>query len=143
MTRSLPLLAVAILLTLPLSGCLYISTSGSFGPRLDPAVIARIIPGKTTKLEVLQWLGPPEEFLRSEVLESLADDTTRVTGAIALGNRAQDAFTWQHDRLEGHGIVLLLYNRYEAEVESDLLLVLFDEEDRVREVSFRPAGSRR
>jgi hypothetical protein len=132
------------LLVLPflLSGCLYVQASGSFGPRLDPEVVARIVPGETTKRQVLAWLGPPEEFLRSEVVESLGDETTRVSGALALGNRAQDAFSWQRDSLVGSGNVLLLYNRFQADVESDVLVVFFDEEDRVREVSLRMASGR-
>lgn len=142
MTRRIRLRAAAIAPALLLCGCLYVSASGSFGPALDAAAISRIVPGETTKREVLAWLGPPEEFLRSEVLESLADETTRVSGAVALGNRAQDAFTWQRDTLEGGGTLLLLYNRFVARVESDVLVVFFDEEDRVREVSFRQAVAR-
>ena len=134
---------VALCLPLALSGCLYVSASGYFGPPLDPAVVARIVPGQTTKREVLAWLGPPEEFLRSEVLESLADETSRVSGAVALGNRAQDVFSWQHDTLAGRGHILGLYNRLQADVQSDLLVVFFDAQDVVREVSFRAAPSRR
>ncbi len=140
----IPLRPGLALLALPfvLSGCLMVQASGSFGPTLDPAAIARIVPGETTKREVLALLGPPEEFLRSEVVESLADETTRVSGAVALGNRAQDAFSWQRDRLVGSGNVLLLYNRFQADVESDLVVVFFDEQDRVREVSVRIGGRR-
>lgn len=124
------------------SGCLMVQASGSFGPALDPAIVARIVPGETTKREVLALLGPPEEFLRSEVVESLADETTRVSGAVALGNRAQDAFSWQRDRLIGSGNVFLVYNRFQADVESDLVVVFFDAEDRVREVSVRMGDAR-
>jgi hypothetical protein len=130
-------LGLGLLPALLLSGCLYVSASGSFGPDLDPAVVARIVPGQTTKAELLAWLGPPDEFLRSEVLGALGDDTTRVSEAVALGNRAQDAFTYQHERLSGVGNVLLLYNRIRARLESDLLVVFFDADDRVREVGFR------
>lgn len=125
-----------------LTGCLYVRASGSFGPSLDREVVARIVPGETSKGEVLAWLGPPEEFLRSEVIESLADETTRVSGAVALGNRAQDAFSWQRDSLVGNGNFLILFNRFRTDVASDLLVVFFDEQDRVREVSFREAVGR-
>jgi len=132
--------AAALALPLVMSGCLVVSASGSFGPQLDPGVVARIVPGETTKREVLAWLGPPEEYLRSEVVESLADETTRVSGALALGNRAQDAFSWQRDTLVGRGHILLVYNHFQADVKSDVLVVFFDEQDRVREVSFRAAA---
>ncbi|NNL64941.1 MAG: hypothetical protein HKP30_01735, partial [Myxococcales bacterium] len=86
---------------------------------------------------VLRLLGPPEEFLRSEVLESLADDETRIAGAVALGNRARDAFTYQYEDVDGSATLLLLYNRVRTRVESQLLVVFFDPEDRVRELSLR------
>lgn len=128
---------VVLVPVLLLSGCFHISANGTFGPYLDPAVVGRIVPGETTKAEVLAWLGPPEEFLRSEVVGSLGDDAVRLSGAIALGNRAQDAFSYQYDRLEGDGTFLLLYNRARARLESDLLVVFFDADDRVRELAFR------
>lgn len=126
-----------LLPVLLLQGCLYVSASGSFGPWLDPSVIEHIVPGQTTKAEVLARLGPPEEFLRSEVLGSLGDDVTRLSGAVALGNRAQDAFTYQQDHLGGSASFLIFYNRARAQLESDLLVIFFDGDDRVRELGFR------
>jgi hypothetical protein len=131
------LLLTCLLLGCLATGCAYVQASGTFGSRLDPARIASIEAGVTTKAQVLALLGPPEEFLRSEVLGSLADDATRVSGAIALGNRAQDAFTYQFDTVEARGTMLLFYNFVRGRVESDLLVVFFDEADRVRELGFR------
>ena len=88
-------------------------------------------------LQVLDLLGPPEEFLRSEVLGSLGDDSSRVSGAVALGNRAQDAFTYQLDTLSAWASMLLFYNHVRGQIETDLLVIFFDQEDRVREVSLR------
>jgi hypothetical protein len=129
--------AAALLPALLLSGCLYVSASGSFGSHIDPAVVSRIVPGESTKGQVLDLLGPPGEFLRSEVLGSLGDDASRVAGAVALGNRAQDAFTYQRDTLSAWASMLLFYNHVRGRIETDLLVIFFDEEDRVREVSFR------
>ncbi len=120
-----------------LTGCLSISASAAFGPHLSPAVLDLIEPGQTTRKEVLALLGPPEEFLRSEIASALDDDTVRVSGAIQLGNRALDAFTWQHDRLESRGRWWLLYMWLDTTVESDILMIVFDERDLVSEVSFR------
>ena len=128
---------VGLLPALLLSGCLYVQASGSFGSFLDPAVVSQIVPGESTKAQVLELLGPPEEFLRSEVLGSLGDDAARVSGAVALGNRAQDAFTYQRDRLSSWASMLIFYNHVRGEIETDLLVIFFDPEDRVREVSFR------
>lgn len=132
--------STALLPALLLSGCLYVSASGVLGSALDPAVVAKIVPGETSKGQVLDLLGPPEEFVRSEVLAALGDETARLSGAVALGNRAQDAFTYQRDTLTARGSVLLLYNHVRAQTESDLLVIFFDREDLVREVSFRKAS---
>lgn len=137
MRAVVPVRIAALLPVLVLQGCLYASASGSFGPWLDPAVVDRIVPGATTKADVLAWLGPPEEFMRSEVLDSLGDDVTRLSGAVSISNRAQDAFTYQQDHLDGRGTFLLFFNRVGAQFESDLLVVFFDADDRVREVGFR------
>ncbi len=132
----------AILPALLLSGCIYVQASGVFGSSLDPAVVSQIVPGESTKGQVLDLLGPPEEFVRSEVIAALGDETTRVSGAIALGNRAQDAFTYQLDTLSAHGSLLVFFNYVRAEIVTDLLVIFFDDEDRVREVSLRKVSEK-
>ena len=135
--RSALALLAALALAPAASGCLYVRASGSFGSQLDPALRAQIVAGKTTKAEVLRLLGPPEEFLRSEVLDSLADDERRISGAISVGNRAHDAFTYQHDWIDARGTWPFFYGILWTRVESDLLVIFFDEQERVREVSSR------
>jgi hypothetical protein len=127
----------ALLPALLLSGCLYVQASGSFGSYVDPTLVSQIVPGESTKGQVLELLGPPEEFVRSEVLGSLGDETARVAGAVSLGNRAQDAFTYQRDTMKARGTLLVFGNLVRGQIETDLLVIFFDEEDRVREVSFR------
>ena len=129
--------AAGLLPALLLTSCLYVSASGAFGSYLDPAAVSQIVPGESTKGQVLDLRGPPEEFLRSEVLGSLGDDAARLSGAVALGNRAQDAFTYQLDTLSAWASMLLFYTHVRGQIETDLLVIFFDEEDRVREVSFR------
>jgi hypothetical protein len=133
----------ALLPALLLSGCLYIQASGSFGSYVDPALVSQIVPGESTKGQVLDLLGPPEEFVRSEVLGSLGDETARVAGAVSLGNRAQDAFTYQRDTMKARGTLLIFGNLARGRIETDLLVIFFDEEDRVREVSFRKVSGKR
>jgi hypothetical protein len=125
---------------LTLCGCLSMSASSSFGPRISPAVVERIQPGRTTLAQVLAELGPPGEFLRPEVVSSLDDENARVSGAIRVGNRAHDVLTWQHDRFDARGRWWLLYLWADTVVDSDILMIVFDEHDRVREVSYRRAA---
>ncbi|MFO0980650.1 MAG: hypothetical protein U1E76_02705 [Planctomycetota bacterium] len=120
-----------------LTGCLYLGGSGTFGPKLDPGKVALLRPGTTTKADVLALLGPPQEFKRPEVADALVDDTVRLSGAVALGNRAHDVFTYQFDRVDLDGTWLVLFLYTATEVKSDLLVIFFDEHDVVKEVSFR------
>ncbi len=130
---------LAALAALVLSGCVSISARADFGPRISPHVLDQIVPGETTRAEVLERLGPPAEFLRAEVSDALGDDGMRVSGAVRLGNRALDVLTWQHDRFRSFGRWWIVYLRVDSVARSDLLMIVFDERDLVREVSFRAA----
>ena len=122
---------------LALPSCLYVGGSGGFGATIDPAKVAAIKPGKTTKAEVLQLLGPPSEFKRPEANEALVDDTVRLSGAVALGNRAHDVFTYQFDQIGVDGTWLVLFLYAKGKVDSDLLVIFFDAQDVVKDLSFR------
>jgi hypothetical protein len=133
-TSALFLLA---LIGLASAGCLYVGGSGAFGADIDRKKVATIKPGVTTKAEVLQLLGPPNEFKRPEANEALVDDTVRLSGAVALGNRSHDVFTYQFDKLGADGTWLLLFFYMYGKVDSDLLVIFFDAKDVVKDVSFR------
>lgn len=134
--------ATGLALWLSLPGCLYFGGSGTFGPKLDPAMVAEIHPGVTTKKDVLELLGPPQEFKRPEVSDALVDDAVRVSGAVALGNRAHDVFTYQFDRISLNGTWPVLFLYSSSSVRSDLLVIFFDGGDVVKEVSYREDTSR-
>ncbi len=135
--KSSALVPLCLLVALTCPGCLYVTAKGAFGADLDPAAIDKILPGKSTKGDVLRLLGPPEEYVRSEVLSSMLDEESRIVGAIHLGNRAHDAFTYQFDRVQASGTFLLLFGTFVGVAESDIVLVLFDDSDVVQEISVR------
>jgi hypothetical protein len=123
------------LLLLP--GCLYTGGRASIGPQFSDATVAALQPGVTTKAQVLELLGPPNEYKRPELDAVMRDDTARLAGALAVANRVQDVLTWQRDELEFDGTWLLLWNRAAVRTDSDLLVVFFDESDVVRDVALR------
>lgn len=131
--------ALCTTLLLSASGCLSIRADAELGPRISPAVLESIVPGETGRAYVLALLGPPDEYLRSEVAGALGDDELRVSGALRLGNRAIDVLTWRHDRLQVRGGWWLLFAKASTSVRSDLLMIAFDG-DVVREVGFREAA---
>lgn len=132
-------LALPLLWLLAGSGCISITADAELGPRISPAVLEQIVPGRADRAQVLERLGPPDEYLRSEVAGALGDDTVRVSGAVRLGNRAIDVLTWRHDRMRVRGRWWLFFLGLDTTVRSDLLMIVFDEDELVREVSFREA----
>ncbi len=132
-------LAPLVALLLVGGGCISITAEADLGPRISPAVVEQILPGQADRAEVLERLGPPDEYLRSEVAGALGDDEARVAGAVRLGNRAIDVLTWQRDRMRSHGRWWLFYVHVDMIVASDLLMIVFDENEMVSEVSYREA----
>jgi hypothetical protein len=133
------LIAPLVAVLLGSSGCVWMAGDAELGPRISPAVLDTIVTGRTKRAEVLARLGPPDEYLRSEVTTALGDDETRVSGAIRLGNRAIDVLTWRHDRLRFRGRWWILALTSTATLRSDVLMIVFDADDVVAEVSFREA----
>lgn len=130
----------ALLLALALlPGCLVTVGSAEVGAGWPADVEQRLVPGETTKAEVLALLGPPTEFKQQELDALLNDDRVRLSGALAVARRTHGVLTWQRDVLEARGTWLLLYNRAWVVVDSDLLVVFFDEQDLVRAVAQRRA----
>ncbi|MFQ5513367.1 MAG: hypothetical protein ACE5FG_02930 [Myxococcota bacterium] len=130
--RSLHWIAVAVL-----CGCV----NGTYieGNEIAWEQVAKIRPGQTTKAEVLKLLGAPQNLSRpsalAEFLENQGLESTRFAGY-----PFSDVFTYQRTRGELSGLLALLYNRFELHIEADLLVFLFDEEDRVQSVGIRRAG---
>jgi hypothetical protein len=133
-------LALLLLVLADATACVSMSAEADLGPRISADVLEAIVPGETGRAEVLARLGPPDEYLRSEVAGALDDDALRLTEAVQLGNRALDVLTWQHDRLRMHGRWWLFVLRARTTVRSDLLMIVFDEHEVVSEVSFREAA---
>ncbi len=132
-------LALPLLWLLAGSGCISITADAELGPRISRAVLEQIVPGRADRAQVLERLGPPDEYLRSEVAGALGDDTVRVSGAVRLGNRAIDVLTWRYDRMRVRGRWWLFFLGLDTTIRSDLLMIVFDEDELVREVSFREA----
>lgn len=141
MRKHAPRLALALLLVASVAvlapGCLVVGGSGSLGGRMPEGLERAIVPGVTTKAEVLALLGPPNEYKRPELTSALVDDDLRVSGVLATARRAQNVFTWQYDRFRGLGTLLVLINIVEAETTRDLLIVFFDDRDIVIDVALR------
>ena len=68
------------------------------------------------------------------------DTITTCSGSIQIGNRAHRVLTWQHDRLRARGRWWLVYLWTEATIDSDVLMIIFDEDDLVSSAGVRRAA---
>jgi hypothetical protein len=103
-----------VILALSLGGCF-------FGKKMDdrpwPAeAVARLQPGKTTKAEVLQLLGPPKEIIR--LLES-------------------EAYMYVHAVEKNTSTFLVLINLSRSDRQYDAVTVIINRQDVVTAVGSR------
>lgn len=71
-------------------------------------VSAGMAPGKTTRQQVLQQLGPPSQV-------------------VALGD--ETALYYLFERSAGNGLILILYNRFTVDTRYDRAIFFFDDQD--------------
>ena len=70
----------------------------------------------------------------------MLDDRVRLSRALSTANLTLNVFTYQYDSIDMAGTVLILFNYFDVETRSDQLVVFFDEQDVVIDVSLRIDG---
>ena len=98
--------------------------------------LSKLQAGVTTKQEVLDWFGAPQSFTDLDVLHRLIQDTGYVPDEL-LDAPYADVLVFQLTRADIEGLVLVLYNHFDATVTTDRLIVFFDEQDHVLSWGFR------
>ncbi len=126
------MLFVALALAIVAAGC--VTGTQREGRVIDPAKVARIKVGQTTKQEVLDLLGPPAPF--AAVLG--AEGAAAGAGATpALRARDEDVYTYEYrEENERFFSVVLLYTSVTRVRLADTLMVVFDAKDVVKYVAF-------
>jgi hypothetical protein len=127
--RFIRLLAVAVLcatLALGAQGCFRIGVT--VGAEIPPDHIARIVPGETTKDDVLNWFGAPSEATDGEIFARLFD-----VGEIAAEDLVALPFSdlLVYEITDGRARILFtfVFNWAEVKLKRDRLMVFFDEND--------------
>ncbi|MBW2244790.1 MAG: hypothetical protein JRH01_22650 [Deltaproteobacteria bacterium] len=115
----------------------------SEGMPVDPARVAEIRPGTTTKADLLAWFGPPSNFSDASLLEDLilSEETTGGPGGGAP-RRFSDILAWQAYEGRINGLVMIIFNSLKIRADSDLLVVFFDDDDVVKYFGFRQSQER-
>lgn len=126
MTRAVPTLLLVALSFTP--AC--VIGRYSEGDAIAAEQIPRIVVGQTTKREILEWFGSPQNFVESSFLEQYLADQ-ELTPEAVMGLPYADVLVYRLTKGRLRGIVLILFNHIRLDVASDSLIVFFDDQDRV------------
>jgi hypothetical protein len=106
------------------------------GNQVPTERIAEIQPGRTTKAEVLDWFGAPEDYTDPSGLRRVLDGGAMLPeDVLALPYADVLVFETTHGRVKG--LLLILFNWLDIHVTSDRLVVFFDDQDRVLYYGYR------
>ena len=100
------------------------------GNEVPPDRVAQIQPGVTTKPEILDWFGAPEDYTDPSGLRRIFAEGVAVPEDV-LQLPYADILVFELTRGEMRGLLLLVFNWFEVRVANDRLVVFFDEQDRV------------
>jgi hypothetical protein len=106
------------------------------GTAIDWSRIEAIQPGVTTRREILEWFGAPENFTNASALSEFLREqglSPETTASYPYSDIL--AYQFHHGRMRA--LFLLLYNRVNVTIESDLLVVFLDSEGVVQHVGYR------
>jgi hypothetical protein len=116
------------------SGCFSIEVTA--GNQVPTERVPQIQLGKTTKAEILDWFGAPEDYTDPSGLRRVLDDGVVLPeDVLALPYADVLVFETTHGRAKG--VLLLFFNWFDVHVASDRLVVFFDDQDRVLYYGFR------
>jgi hypothetical protein len=128
-------LGLALLLSLMCaSGCFI----GRYEEGLPVAAdkIPQIVPGETTKAEILDWFGAPSGLADAHLLESFLVDRELMPGPV-VDLPFADVLVYRLTQGRLTAMLFVLYNTIDFHVASDTLIVFFDANDRVSYFGYR------
>jgi hypothetical protein len=116
------------------SGCFTIEVTA--GNQVPTERVPEIQLGTTTKAEILDWFGAPEDYTDPSGLRRVLDDGVVLPeDVLALPYADVLVFETTHGRVKG--LLLFFFNWFDIHVASDRLVVFFDDHDRVLYYGFR------
>ena len=98
--------------------------------------VAQIVPGVTTKTDILAWFGPPQGMADAQLLESFLVDRELMPGPV-VDLPFADVLVYRLTQGELRGMILVLYNQFDIDIACDTLVVFFDGQDRVSQFGYR------
>ena len=105
------------------------------GSRIPEDRIKDIQPGVTTRQEILDWFGPPQNYLSPTLLNQILREYEMTQEPLSNYPFA-NILSYEFSRGNFKLLLLILFNYVEAEVKSDHLVIFFDENERVKYYGF-------
>ena len=99
---------IACLFTACLAGCAQYENKRGVEVTWQDNVTQHLVPGETSRKEVLKLLGPPSQVI------SLEEETV---------------LYYLFERSKGNGVILIVYNRMEINTHYDRAILFFDAND--------------
>jgi hypothetical protein len=126
----------SILATLILSlwGCLLGNLKD--GPYISEEMVSRIKPGETTKKEIIDWFGPPQNYISPGVYNQILRDLD-ISKEPPIYYSFANILSYQFTQGKVRGLFLILFNYTEADLRTDHLVVFLDDNDRVEHYGFK------
>ena len=126
----------ALLLTviLFLGGCLLGNVKE--GLNISEDLISGIKPGETTKKEIIEWFGPPQNYISPGVFNQVLREFD-VSKEPPLYYSFANILSYQHTKGNMRGLFLILFNYVEADIKTDHLVIFIDDNDRVKYYGFK------
>ncbi len=106
------------------------------GPQILAEKLKKIKPGITTKEEIIEWFGPPQNYISPTVFNQILRELN-VTREPLMSYPFANILTYQYNQGNIRALVLVLFNYIEARVKSDFLVIFLDENERVKYYGFR------
>jgi hypothetical protein len=123
-SAALTLSALLVLAT----GCFRIGVS--VGPEIPQRAVERIVPGETTKDDVLRWFGAPAEATDGEIFARLFD-VGEIAAEDLLALPFSDMLVYEIADGQARILFTFVFNWADVRIKRDRLVVFFDEHDRV------------
>lgn len=126
--------SVLLTIILFLGGCLLGNVKE--GPTISEEMLSRIKPGETTKKEIIEWFGPPQNYISPGVFNQVLREFD-VSKEPPLYYSFANILSYQHTKGNMRGLFLILFNYVEGDIRTDHLVVFIDDNDRVQYYGFK------
>lgn len=125
---------ILVMLLLSAAGCLLGNVKE--GPKISEEIISRIVPGETTKKEIIEWFGPPQSYISPSVFNEILREFD-VSREPPLYYSFANILSYQHTQGDVRGLFLILFNYVDATIRTDHLVIFVDDNDRVKYYGFK------